>query len=81
MVCAFNKAARWRALVALALYRDKYSKQEEKVKILLRDKACCYNCIIDQASLFAEKCFVILCFGPPELRRAISLSFVLEYSH
>lgn len=62
MVCltAFNKAAGWRALVALALYRDKYSKEEEKVKILLRDRACCFNCVIDQASLFAEKCFVIL---------------------
>ena len=57
---AFNKAARWRALVALAVYRDKSSMEEKKVKILLRDRACCFNCVVDQASLFTEKCFVIL---------------------
>lgn len=56
---AFNKAARWRALVAMALYRDKYSN-EEKVKVLLRGKTCCFDCVIDQASLFAENCFIIL---------------------
>ena len=51
---AFNDAARWRALIAIAIYPLALSPAERRRTILLRDKACCFDCAVDQSLLFPD---------------------------
>ncbi|KAL8770746.1 MAG: hypothetical protein Q9209_003613 [Squamulea sp. 1 TL-2023] len=55
---AFNKVARWHALVTLAWY--KIVRGMNQFRLLLRGKSTCFDCAVAQASLFAERCYVVL---------------------
>ncbi|KAL9116338.1 MAG: hypothetical protein Q9187_007138 [Circinaria calcarea] len=59
---AHNKAARWKALIAIAKGRN-WTKKYEDVRfqqVLLRGERCCFRCAINQTAPFVEKCIVVL---------------------
>lgn len=53
-----NKVARWRALLAISVYRD---DPERYFPVLLRSQGTCLACALDEALAYEiEPCFLVL---------------------